>query len=528
MKILSIPTLAATTAALCLVACQTQTRRSFSAEEKTTPEVTEVKAKPAAAPRTTSRKPAGASMLRSTLAYPTGDPATSALLVDWTAPLEVIAGQTFEYEINVTNLTSMRLENVVVTESLPDEMTVSSTTPKMIGGEPGVGRWDLGSLEPHEARDIRIMARAKEAGSINTCSTVSYNTQLCMSIPVVQPALALAVRGPEEILLCEDLEYVYTVTNTGSGAARNVLVKSQLPMGLETKDGKNAFSSKLDALGAGESKELKILVRATQRGVYDHTASASAMGDLSAKAGVVKTTVREPVLELTQTGSKKEYLGRDLTFEIQIKNVGDGIARDTWIEEVVPSGTSFKSATAGGLLSKGHITWKLGVLKPGDVRKVQYVLGPTRPGTFNAHAVAKADCADGVKAVAATEVAGIPAIMLEVVDLEDPIRVGDTETYVISVTNQGTAAATNVRIVCNLPKNVEYVSTTGTTAASAGVLASGRLELAALPSLAPKAKASWKVVVRGMQAEDTRFHVVLTSDQLTRPVEETEATYFYE
>ena len=51
---------------------------------------------------------------------------------------------------------------------------------------------------------------------------------------------------------------------------------------------------------------------------------------------------------------------------------------------------------------------------------------------------------------------------------------------------------------------------------------------APLASLAPKAKTSWKVVVKGVKAGDTRFKVSMTSDQMTRPVEETESTNFYQ
>jgi hypothetical protein len=49
-----------------------------------------------------------------------------------------------------------------------------------------------------------------------------------------------------------------------------------------------------------------------------------------------------------------------------------------------------------------------------------------------------------------------------------------------------------------------------------------------LSSLAPKAKAAWRVVVRAVRPGDVRFKVVLNVDQLTRPVEETESTHLYE
>ncbi len=42
---------------------------------------------------------------------------------------------------------------------------------------------------------------------------------------------------------------------------------------------------------------------------------------------------------------------------------------------------------------------------------------------------------------------GIAAVMLEVIDIEDPIPVGDTATYLITATNQGSAPQTNMKVV---------------------------------------------------------------------------------
>ena len=48
-----------------------------------------------------------------------------------------------------------------------------------------------------------------------------------------------------------------------------------------------------------------------------------------------------------------------------------------------------------------------------------------------------------------------------------------------------------------------------------------------LPVLQPGARAEWQVVVKAVKAGDVRFKVEMTSDQLSRPVEETEATNLY-
>ena len=49
-----------------------------------------------------------------------------------------------------------------------------------------------------------------------------------------------------------------------------------------------------------------------------------------------------------------------------------------------------------------------------------------------------------------------------------------------------------------------------------------------LATLAPGDEAEWRVTVRAARAGDVRFKVSMTSRMLTRPVEETESTTFYD
>ena len=111
------------------------------------------------------------------------------------------------------------------------------------------------------------------------------------------------------------------------------------------------------------------------------------------------------------------------------------------------------------------------------------------------------------------------------VDITDPVEVGQQTTYVITVTNQGSAADTNIRIVTKLPAEQSFVTATGATNATAN---GKTITFAPLGSLAPGASTSWRVTVRADSAADSRFSVEMTSDNLTSPVNETEATNLYE
>lgn len=116
------------------------------------------------------------------------------------------------------------------------------------------------------------------------------------------------------------------------------------------------------------------------------------------------------------------------------------------------------------------------------------------------------------------------SIHFEVVDLEDPIEVGHPVTYDISVLNQGTQPITNIRLLCLVPSNQEYVSGTGVTPVTAQ---NQKVWLHAVPVLAGKAVVRWRVIVKAIGAGDTRFKVECLCDQITEPFVRSEATQQY-
>lgn len=55
----------------------------------------------------------------------------------------------------------------------------------------------------------------------------------------------------------------------------------------------------------------------------------------------------------------------------------------------------------------------------------------------------------------------------------------------------------------------------------------GIVTMETIPSLAPKAEASWRVVVKALQPDDLLFKVELTSDQFQQTIAEDESTQQY-
>ena len=117
-----------------------------------------------------------------------------------------------------------------------------------------------------------------------------------------------------------------------------------------------------------------------------------------------------------------------------------------------------------------------------------------------------------------------PEITLKLPTAEG-IEVGKTETYIITATNQGSETGKDVTIKVTLEDAAEYVNSDGSD--SKGTVAGKVINFAPV-DIAVGGKKSWKVVVKAVKAGDIRFAVQMTEAQLTRPVNETEATNFFE
>ena len=89
-----------------------------------------------------------------------------------------------------------------------------------------------------------------------------------------------------------------------------------------------------------------------------------------------------------------------------------------------------------------------------------------------------------------------------------------------------TAVDTNIVVSAIMPPEEDFVSCDGVTK---GAAEGKTVTFAPLRSLAPKAKATWKVNVRGNKEADVRFKVILCSDATGEvPVEKTESTHIYQ
>lgn len=523
---------AALGALLSIAGCDsTQQRRSDTSgpsgrySEPVRPGEPAPQARPASGAGSKYRPALPAGYAATSLAFPTGDPETSALLVHELMPVQVRAGEQYDYEIHVTNLTEAVLQSVMVSISSTLNAPIAGAAPALTKAQDGSMQWFVGDLGPRKTQVVKVTAKPEKTGASGNCVTASYNNSLCATTQIVEPALALTKTATAEALLCEPIVLRYEVRNVGTGWAEDVRVIDTLPAGLTTVDGRTGIDADAGMLKAGESRVLTVNVKAARTGRFESAAKVTGAGGLSAEAPATATVVRQPVLAISCVGADRTFIGRSTDFEITVKNTGDGPANDTIVTVPAPPGARLLRTTEGGIASSGNVSWRLGTLPPGESRTVLASFSADEATTIRVSTGAQAVCAPAVHTSCQTVVVGIPALLLEGADDPDPVQLGDTTTYTLTVTNQGTAPLTNVKLVCTLePDSMEYVSDAG---ASDAVVNGPSIVFAPIAQLEPKARATYRVVIRARKEGQVQFKGEASSDEITRALIKTETTNFY-
>lgn len=479
---------------------------------------------PAPAPATKPAAPAPAPSGPNCAAafYPTGDEATSVLALEKCAPATVAAGQPFDYTITVTNISNASAEDVVVTDTIPAGFSVASSDPQGANMGSGKSSWNIGNLGPGESRTIKVRGSATAKGTLTNCATASYTLAACLTVDVVQPALTISKSAPAEVLLCDSIPVRIVVTNSGTGSANNVTVTDNLPAGLTTADGKTAVTLNAGTLASGQSKEFTLNLKATKTGSYQNGASAAADGNLKADSNKTTTVVKQPKLEVNIECPGDVLIGRDVTFKVNVKNIGDAACATT-LTAAIPAGSTFVRADNGGTQAGGTVSWKIGSLAPGESRGGTYTVRSGGAGTLNASVNASCACADAVSDNCTTGVKGTPDMATLLDDHEGVITVGQNHTYHYEVTNQGQVDLTNVRVIVTLPDGLTFVSS---NAPGSPKVEGNKLTWTAATALKPGEKRSYDLVVKASRAGEFLVISDTSCTELKSSVRDDEVTVF--
>jgi uncharacterized repeat protein (TIGR01451 family) len=456
------------------------------------------------------------------LVVPTAKTAAS-VLIETIGPASVNVGAALQYEIIARNTTGGPVLNVRVDNEFPlgCQFVNADPRPEVRGNRL---TWSLGTLEAGAELRFKVEVRPAGEGEFQTCSTVTFTAAGCLRTQIVQPRLVLKKSGPERVSVGDKAVFQLECTNAGTAPATGVVLHDQLPPGLQHDSG-GTIEADLGTLAPQETKRVTLETKAIKAGAQVNRASVTATNAGPANAEVT-VLVNEPALSVKKTGPDARFLNQEAEFTLEVVNPGNGPARNVTLTDTIPPGLTFDRASDNGAFAPdtNAVRWTFGTLNPGERRSVRVAIVAKSPGDFVNRAVAQGEPALEAKAEAPLHVEGVPALLLEVVDLDDPVEVGAETTYEIRVVNQGSCACQGLQIMATVPDGMEARGAEG----PAPYRIQGRLVIfEPLARLAPRADALYRVKVFCKSAGDWRFKVQMTSDQLRLPVYEEESTRTY-
>lgn len=461
----------------------------------------------------------------------------AAVALEWTGPAVVKANQPTEYTLTARNLCGQTLQKVVVQVRAPKGVEITGVSPAVKPID-GVYLWELDTLDAKTSKAVAVTLRQPAKGEMTCQAWVTLTGTSAMKAAVKEPKLEVKIKAPETVVIGDTIPIEYAVSNSGDHPAQQVAVKLSVP-GFEKKN-------LMKELKPGDQDSHRMNLIASKGGTFTYEAVATGEDGLTATA---RTSVRVlmPKLDVKVTGPAERLIGTKGRYTVTVSNPGEVPVSGVTMSGAIPVG--FKVCDTGAAtLYAGRLTWSVDDLPPGKGVTFAFEGVSHTAGQLTHKVEATGDRDTKATGECVTTVEGIPGLRMELVDSADPVERGGEITYEIKVTNTGTKADTGVKIVCDLPLNLKFVSCSGPTkgqftveeiplgraSENAIVIKSNPTKITRqivtfdpISDLAPKTEAVFKVKVKGLMADDVRFKAVMTSKHLTTPVTKEESTRVY-
>jgi uncharacterized repeat protein (TIGR01451 family) len=408
--------------------------------------------------------------------------------------------------------------DVVVVTHLPEGVSYVRSVPEAkVEGRRLV--WNIGAMRKGECRPAKLWVKCECEGEQCACFCATAIPVRFCSLLCAKPILKCHKCGPDEVCPGEPVQYLITVTNTGSCAAEDVVVTDQVPAGLEHSSCLRALTYKLGTLEPCQTKRVNLCFTAVKRGKICNTAVVTACNADTVSCQWCTNICKECV-ELQKTGPREQSIGKNADYQITVINTGDKPLTDVIVTDAAPNSTSIVAAN-GATICGNQAVWRVRELKPAEKVNFTITLTTCTPGCFT-NRVNVVSC-QGCNACAefTTHWKGRPALNVSICDTEDPICIGETTSYCISVVNQGSEADSNVVVTADFPSEIIPLNATGD---APGTVSGQSVTFAALPTLSPRSTAKYRIDARAAASGDARINVHVTSDSIKTPITQQEST----
>lgn len=405
-----------------------------------------------------------------------------------------------------------------VVTNLPEGVTYVKSTPEAkVEGKKLT--WQFGPMNKGQCIHAKVWLKCECEGELCACFCASARIVRFCSLLCAKPVLTCEKCGPAQVCPGDPIHYSISVTNRGSCTANDVVVTDNLPEGVEHASCQKTLVFKLGCLEPCETKKVDFCVTACKRGKLCNTAVVTACNADSTSCQWC-TCVCCCGVDLVKVGPKEVAIGKNADYQITVTNTGDLPLTDVVVTDQAPNPTSIVAAN-GAKINGNQAVWKLKEMKPGEKANFTLTLTTCTPGCFT-NKVHVTDC-QGCEACAeaTTRWKGRPALNVCITDTDNPICIGETTSYRITVVNQGSEADSNVVVNVRFPDNLTPESASGPTK---GTVSGQTVSFAPFNSFSPRQTLEYRVDARAKKSGDARVNVDVTSDSIKTPITQQEST----
>ncbi len=336
------------------------------------------------------------------------------------------------------------------------------------------------------------------------------------NVSVSAPRLEIALEGPAEVLYTEPNVYRVHVRNPGNAAANNVTVRLNAePHGSSTAE--------VAHVAPGEEEVIEVELTFNKRGNIQITAQAQEPSGLSSETAI-NVLVRQPLVQSQLIATESIYHGSAAECRVLLSNSGDADATNLQASMRMPRGASLISAPSGAKLAGSELTWPVGRLVAGSSEEFLVHLSLTHEGANQFQFTCANSSGLKTTAKATTEVEAISDLKLFVDDPIAPAPVGSEVVYELTLTNRGSKAATNVKVIAQFSEGIEPIRGEG----QAVRVVTGQALFEPIARIDAGETKHLKIVAQAAAAGNHRFRAEVRSDEEEVRLVQEESTQYLE
>lgn len=445
------------------------------------------------------------------------------------------------YKIIVSNPGTADAIGVVVRDALPPELEFVSSQPTEQRGPDTLLVWHLGTVRAGSKQEILLKVKPTKKGQFDHAATVTMRSGAKSRTTVYEPKLKVEqIVTSAKVLKGQTVEYRISVTNTGDGPARDVVVRAKLSPGLRAdasdSSDQNLFELLLGDLLPGQHFPLDPLVAHAVLGDEQWCKVDVTSPDVAPGAEESRSTktvmVIEPKLAVTMVGPKERYTDTIAAYAVTVQNPGTATARNVRVQVTLPVNVQLVKLPPNAKfdIQSRRLTWDAFPVEPGEKDKVnlgfEVRMGGARLYDLTVQAVG--DQGLNAKEIVTTDVIALADLALEITEDRRVIDVDQVTTFTISVKNKGSKAASKILISGRHSPEVIVKKTAGTEEPArykqdaAGKAVNGEFLFPMIERLDVGKEIVLGVQVQAIKTGLATCRIFVTHDDVEQPVEDME------